>query len=247
VKSYRFDQIFNYVIKIDFFCKNFQKKSTNSEENMTSILSTQLQAKINAHVSNIENVLNRNSKMFENMLTTINLIDNITKTIDNITKTIDRVEEILEKLNGSINRMDEKFQNVNEIRSEEQDFNTNDFEEFPGDEVEEDQPNVTIQIPSLNYQCNIDGCFKKFQNETKLKIHMRRCGVEKKFKCHIEGCCKAFKTKSELEIHFDSHSNEKKYSCDLCESKYKQKSSLSTHKKTHRGQSTSISIRIGSL
>lgn len=174
--------------------KNFQKKSTNSEENMTSISATQRQAKINAHVSNMENVLNRNSKMFENMLTTINLIDNITKTINNITKTINRVEEILEKLNGSINRMDEKFQNVNDIGSEEnkssdseeQDFNTNDFEEFPGDEVEEVQPNVTMQIPSLNYQCNIDGCFKNFPNESKLKIHMKRCGVEKKFKCHIE-------------------------------------------------------------
>jgi len=225
---------------------------------MTSISATQPQAKINANVSNIENVLNRNSKMFGNMLTTINLIDNITKTINRVEEklngSINRVEEIFENITKTINRMDEKFQNTNEIRSEENKssdvVNIEDFEEFPSDEVEEVvsnvQPNVTVSLNS-NYQCNIDGCFKKFQNETKLKIHMRRCGVEKKFKCHIEGCCKAFKTKSELEIHFDSHSNEKKYSCDLCESKYKQKSTLSTHKKTHTGQRTLISISIGLL
>jgi hypothetical protein len=266
LKSYRFDQIFNYVIKIDFFWKNFQKKSTNSEENMTSILSTQRQSKINAHVSNLEKKLNMNTKMFGNILATINLIDNITKTInrveekleklngsinrveeisENIKKTINRVEEISENITKTINRMDEKFQNTNEIRSEENNkpsnvINIEDFEEFPGDEVEE----VNIPVNS-NYKCNI--CCNEYPNESKFKIHMKRCRLEKKFECDVEGCDWKFKTSNELRSHLDSHSIEKKYSCDLCECKYKQKSGLSTHKQLkHKGQSESISDSIPS-
>lgn len=200
---------------------------------MTSISQTQRQTKINAHISNIENALNRNSKMFENMLSTINLIENIKKTLN-------RVEETLKNFKDNVS-------------DKEQNFIPNDFEEFPGDEVEEVvisshsslqpsniPPNVTEKS---SYQCNINGCFKKFPNESSLKSHTKRCSLEKKFKCNKEGCCGKFKTKKELEIHFYSHSDERKFSCDLCDCKYKQPSGLSQHKKNkHSGQSTSTSI-----
>lgn len=218
---------------------------------MNSISETQRQNKINAHVSNMENVLNRNSKMFENMLTTINLIENIKKTVN-------RLEETLKNLNDNFSN---DVRNVDGIFKE-QNFIPNDFEEFPGDEVEEEvvisshsslQPSIISNIPpnvteNSNYQCNINGCCKKFPNESSLKSHTKRCGLEKKFKCNKEGCCLEFKTKKELEIHFYSHSDERKFSCDLCDCKYKQPSGLSQHKKNkHSLQSTSISINTGSV
>lgn len=216
----------------------FQKKSTNSEENMNSISATQQQAKINAYVSNMENVLNRNSKMFENMLTTINLIHNITKTMN-------RVEEKMQNITKTINRIDDKIQNAVCGESEENKpsnvINIEDFEEFPGDEVEEVN-NIPV---NSNYKCNI--CCNEYPNESKFKIHMKRCRLEKKFECDVEGCDWKFKTSNELRSHLDSHSIEKKYSCDLCECKYKQKSGLSTHKQLkHKGQSESISDSIPS-
>ncbi|KAM5181498.1 transcription factor IIIA [Mantella aurantiaca] len=114
--------------------------------------------------------------------------------------------------------------------------------------------------PNLIYVCHFADCGKTFKKHIKLKIHQYIHTNQQPYKCNHEGCDKSFASPSRLKRHEKVHAgypclkdvtcpfvgktwteylkhaaatHSEPAICDVCERKFKNKSRLKDHKKSH--------------
>ena len=90
----------------------------------------------------------------------------------------------------------------------------------------------------MEFQCDHEGCGKRFAVKGGLDRHMLVHSGVKDFKCEYEGCGKRFAEKCALDRHMLVHTGEKPFVCDHdgCGRTFSQSSSLIVHKRTHTGE-----------
>ena len=84
-------------------------------------------------------------------------------------------------------------------------------------------------------RCPYEGCGKSFFNKYNVKRHYDRKHLNYlPFVCSL--CAKVLSSKQTLDEHMNSHTGEEPYECSFpgCFKRFKQASTLSVHKKTHR-------------
>uniref|UniRef100_A0A8D8WWE2 Zinc finger protein 26 n=1 Tax=Cacopsylla melanoneura TaxID=428564 RepID=A0A8D8WWE2_9HEMI len=74
-------------------------------------------------------------------------------------------------------------------------------------------------------------CGKEVYDARSLKIHMNTHTGDKPHSCEI--CGKSFTTAPYLKVHMYSHTGEAPHVCHLCPQKFRQRSSYTSHYKTH--------------
>jgi uncharacterized Zn-finger protein len=83
------------------------------------------------------------------------------------------------------------------------------------------------------YICPVEGCGKRFLDNSKLKRHQLVHTGEKPFECEL--CGKKFSLDFNLRTHLRTHTGEKPYLCTYpgCNKRFTQSSNLTAHEKTH--------------
>jgi len=71
----------------------------------------------------------------------------------------------------------------------------------------------------------------QLRGKTRVKLHMSRVHVEKRFCC--EFCGKAFKMKKHLVVHIRVHTNERPFKCKYCDLAFKQWGDRTKHEALH--------------
>lgn len=90
------------------------------------------------------------------------------------------------------------------------------------------------------YICPVDGCNKRFLDNSKLKRHQLVHTGEKPFQCAL--CNKRFSLDFNLRTHLRTHTGEKPYVCNYpqCLKRFTQSSNLTAHEKTHFNRDTHL-------
>ena len=90
------------------------------------------------------------------------------------------------------------------------------------------------------YVCAVEGCGKRFLDNSKLKRHQLVHTGEKPFKCEV--CGKCFSLDFNLRTHLRTHTGEKPYICTFagCGKRFTQSSNLTAHEKTHLNKDNAI-------
>ncbi|OBS15409.1 hypothetical protein FPOA_13747 [Fusarium poae] len=85
------------------------------------------------------------------------------------------------------------------------------------------------------YECNHEGCNKRFTSSYKRKQHQKFHTGEMPYECDNEDCHKCFTTIPELTVHRMRHTGEIRYECNHegCNKSFKTLSNLRQHQKTH--------------
>ncbi len=65
----------------------------------------------------------------------------------------------------------------------------------------------TSDINSSIYQCQHEGCSKKFKRKGNMRIHMCRHSGIKKFTCTLGNCNKSYVNLCRLKVHIRTHVN----------------------------------------
>ena len=84
------------------------------------------------------------------------------------------------------------------------------------------------------FQCDKDGCKRKFPGEKNLKEHKRRFHKTERCHCPVEGCNKSFKQSWDMESHIRAHNGEE-IKCEYCGKRYSKKSNLFNHRNRGNG------------
>ena len=90
------------------------------------------------------------------------------------------------------------------------------------------------EYPSSNgYECNFEGCHKKFYDRSAFHKHQLTHG-DKLFLC--KECGKKFLDNSKLRRHSLVHTGEKPFKCEVCNKRFSLDFNLRTHMRIHTGE-----------
>ncbi|KDN60024.1 hypothetical protein CSUB01_10714 [Colletotrichum sublineola] len=95
-------------------------------------------------------------------------------------------------------------------------------------------PTESTDAPKLKrYICDVDGCGKRFYQNTHLDTHRRAHTGEKPFRCNWPRCGRTFSQPGNLKTHMRRHTGEKPFRCEQCSKVFAQHGNLQTHMATH--------------
>ncbi len=90
------------------------------------------------------------------------------------------------------------------------------------------------------YQCDFDGCGKKYTRIYSLKRHILIHAGQREdtYKCYLSNCGKRFAQECDLKKHLHIHTEHKPFKCYLskCDKRFCQKIDLIRHERTHTGE-----------
>lgn len=90
-----------------------------------------------------------------------------------------------------------------------------------------------------SFQCEFEGCLKRFVTNHERTLHCRTHTGEKPFICHFNGCRKAFSASHIRTCHIRRHhTGEKPFKCDFdgCKKRYVTSSDRRIHRRIHTGE-----------
>ncbi|CCC10751.1 hypothetical protein SMACR_04411 [Sordaria macrospora] len=85
------------------------------------------------------------------------------------------------------------------------------------------------------YECQIEGCNKKFSQKTHRDTHVRSHTGDRPYVCPIPGCGGRFTQAGNLKTHKRRHTGERPYRCEVCDKGFVQRGDVKAHMKTHLG------------
>lgn len=89
---------------------------------------------------------------------------------------------------------------------------------------------LLTHTPSLPHACSHAGCGKRFSLKAHVKTHERALHPLPRGPEHrCATCAKVFQSATRLSNHMAYHSDERPFACDVCQSTFKNRSTLSRH------------------
>uniref|UniRef100_H3B7J9 Zic family member 2 n=1 Tax=Latimeria chalumnae TaxID=7897 RepID=H3B7J9_LATCH len=92
---------------------------------------------------------------------------------------------------------------------------------------------IKIRTSYLPMQCCMKSCYKLFSSIERVTIRKQVLLGEKPFQCEFEGCDRRFANSSDRKKHMHVHTSDKPYLCKMCDKSYTHPSSLRKHMKVH--------------
>ena len=101
--------------------------------------------------------------------------------------------------------------------------------------LSESEQKIFDQENTKIFHC--DDCSQTFGSASSLVYHKKSIHQLSSFHCPETGCDKKFKLKSLLKNHQKTHSDQRQYACDQCDKSFKTRSNLTTHQVVHDQES----------